>query len=152
VNATSQGIARYLEQPIVRDGALPFKAGKVYRHLFSEKHMTDVALLIRDLATPSCWRLLKRYFGGIDFDKAEASAIDSTALSSKFAEVDIEAKKRDEALVAAALAVSASELRKDGDEEESSDDGVAVEEAFSDNLTSKAVWLMSFSHSVREYS
>lgn len=70
---TVQDLANFLGQPMVRK-PLPFVPGKTYGHLFSDDLKRKTARLVKQLATPKCWKLLKRYFQGI---------LDPTEMKSK---------------------------------------------------------------------
>lgn len=159
-NATARGIAEYLEQPVAAETILPFKSGKAYRHLFSDRFMGDVAVLIRELATPECWDLLRRYFGNVDVDRylnstlAAAAAGDGAVppLSSSSSPYGSWALPGSNGTHDEAAAADDGSEAADG--ESSGDDGEdevlqqQQKDEFSD-LTSKVVWLMAFPQSVR---
>jgi len=74
LDATSREISTFLEQPVLHE-PLKFIPGKVYRHLFSEQDRLMIGRLVHQMATPDCWRLLKRYFGDLQLDDNTAGTL-----------------------------------------------------------------------------
>jgi hypothetical protein len=123
-NATAQELAEFLEFDIVRKG-LPFVSGKTYGHLFSDEHKLQIARLIKELASPWAWGLLKHYFTSILNDD------------------DDEPKKKDE------------NDESDNDEDENGNEELSkesillsTEDEYGIYNERKVVWMLSFPNSV----
>jgi len=72
-NATVKGILDFIEAPVVHDHA-PFVAGKTYEKLLFELDVRQrAARFVQAIATPECWKLIKKgYFHEVlDTAKAE---------------------------------------------------------------------------------
>jgi hypothetical protein len=55
----------FLKYPPISAHPRPFIAGKTYHYLFSPQHQLDVARLVRTLALPPVWELLRHYFADL---------------------------------------------------------------------------------------
>jgi hypothetical protein len=55
----------FLQYPPISAHPRPFIAGKTYHYLFSPQHQLDVARLVRTLALPPVWELLRHYFADL---------------------------------------------------------------------------------------
>ena len=60
-NQTLRDLLDFLELPAVEQ-PIPFYSGKTYRHLYHEDEVRQATLLVKSLASPACWDLIKHYF------------------------------------------------------------------------------------------
>eukprot|EP00977_Amphora_coffeiformis_P017806 scaffold5944_cov101-Amphora_coffeaeformis.AAC.2 len=61
---TVANLLKFLQVPAIGE-PLPFKTGKTYRHLYTQKEIVAASKLVQSLASPSCWTMIKHYFENV---------------------------------------------------------------------------------------
>ena len=75
-NETTAELFHFLHTDAIHP-TYPFRPGKSYDHFFSAQHREMAAALVRDMATPPVWNLLKHYFRSMDNHVDRAPRINS---------------------------------------------------------------------------
>lgn len=72
---TTTELLKFLQLDAVHP-SYTFRPGKSYAHLFDQNHILAAAALIKDMASPKAWNLIKHYFQDhIDVPKKESAAV-----------------------------------------------------------------------------